>query len=438
MIWVSALMQSDDGVTTSSGARFGIIVMVGIYMVAVMFRGAEIWAPDPLTYFPIIGTGLFLSAAGLLFGIGRLDWAYVLYGGFHVLRSDKLFSDMDWVLNWFECDFCSRWDPYYGPTLQWLEPFSFGTIGTNWLLVASLALAIAGIVSLVTLGRLSSPIGRWLIAAASISPAWLLLVDRANSDLIVFVFCIVGLGLVHRYPKFSVWLIFAIVLWYLGTVKFYPFAIGLVLLFALTIRRGWLIVASYGVATLLYMIIARDAYIESSRWTVRDDLFVGDFPYYSRTFIADRISSGVDSSLIDAFVFIGLTALVALSAYLGWSLCNPSSIGRRSALLGALALAGGAAFTGKVLWAGFGFMYTGAFLLLIVPALGVFGSKVGPKYGLALGVALFGFVALFTAYNTALATISGLVLGGFGLGFGARVLVTEIRSQRKPNAMQVH
>jgi len=429
LTWVAALADSPDGVTTDSGARTAIIAICSTFIISLMFGRAEIWGPSCLKFVPIIGTGGFLLAAAALFASEKLDWAFALYGGFQVLRAEMLFSDMSWVLNWFECDFCERWDPHYGPTIAWLEPLSLGTIGNSFLLAASIALIVLGIGALLYLAKLSSPLGKWLIAVASISPAWLLLVDRANSDLIVFLCAVAGLWVVNRFPNLLTWALFASALWFVGTIKFYPFAIGITLLFALRIRHGWTIIAGFVVATALYMILAWESYLDSSRWTVRPDLFLGDFPYYSRTFIEDRITGGDPSTLVSLGVFVGLSLLLAAGAVIGFGVKTPQWNQHRQSLIGSLALAGGIAFSGKVLWAGFGFMYTGVFLLMIIPVLSVMADSRNRRNGIMLGMALFGVFALFAAYSTTLATMSGIIFSGFGLGFGLKALMCHITDQ---------
>lgn len=427
-VWVSALRASPDGVTTTTGARNGVALFAAIALIAIAVREVRIWAPRFLSWVPVLTSIVFMSIAGVLFTTGRLDTAFALYGGLQVSRSDKLFSDMHWVLSWFECNLCSQWDPHYGPTLQFLDPLSAGSLGLNWLVPLGVGTVIASLISIWLLARSTSSMGRWLLLIGTVSPAWLLLLDRANSDAIILAAIIIGGWVVSRWPAYWTWSAFAFTLWAMGTIKFYPFALGIVLLFALRLKRGWLIPAGFAGASALYLLVAWEGYERSSAWTVRPGLFDITLASYGRIYLENAISmtgQGV------TFIVLSLWLLALVSAVWGWL----SSVHERSPdpnqFVGLVALAGGVAFAGKVLWAGFGFAYTGAFLLLIVPAAARALRAEGTFSGNGVAAGLVIVFALLLPSDVILATVLGVVAAGFGIGAGLAIWLSIWRGNRK-------
>ncbi len=107
----------------------------------------------------------------------------------------------------------------------------------------------------------------------------------------------------------------------------------------------------------------------------------------------------------------------------------PDRIGQR-VFFGSLALAGSIAFLGKVLWGGFGFMYSGAFLVLAVPLLVASGRRISLRNGMNAAASFLFLLSVFTAYNTSLATIAGVAFAGYGLGAGIRIAYVSWRDSR--------
>jgi len=426
--WQRGLVESSDGLTTNTGARAGVIGLLLVLVAGLAVSKLRLRNLRFLVFVPGAVTLGFASVAGLLFATNRLDTAYGLYGGLQVLRSDKLFSDTHWVLSWFECDFCERWDPHYGPTLAWLEPLTGGGIGLGWLLPIGVGLVAAAAVSSWMLAVPSSPTGRWVMILASVSPAWLLLVDRANADLVILGACVIGAWFAARQPTLLSWSLFASGLWVLGTIKYFPFAMGLLLLFALGVRRGWWVIVGFLIASVGYVLLAWDSYIRSSEWNATAILVLGDFPAYGRIQTVDLLvgldgSAGPQVLVVAMLAFLVLTGLV-----MGYGSTQVPPRARNQILVGALALAGAVAFLGKVLWGGFGFMYSGAFLLLAVPVIVTSSKGPGWRNGMNAAAVLLLLIALFSAYNTVLATVTGVAFAGFALGAGLRIAFTYWQS----------
>lgn len=419
--WQRGLAASPDGVTTDTGARVGVIGLLLVLIAGLAVSRLKLRNSRFLLFVPGAVTLGFTSVAGLLFATNRLDFAYGLYGGLQVLRSDKLFSDTHWVLSWFECNFCERWDPHYGPTLAWLEPITAGGIGLGWLLPIGVGLVSAAVVSSWILAAPSSSTGRWVLILASLSPAWLLLVDRANADLVILGSCVVGAWFVARQPALLSWSLYASGLWVLGTIKYFPFAMGVLLLFALGVRRGWWVIIGFLVASIGYVLVAWDSYIRSSEWNATAILVLGDFPAYGRIQTVDLLVGLDGASGTQALVVVMLVVLVLTGFVMGYGSTHVPPTARDQILVGALALSGSVAFLGKVLWGGFGFMYSGAFLLLAVPVIVTSPKGAGWRNGMNAAAALLLLLAVFSAYNTVLATVTGVAFAGFALGAGLRI-----------------
>jgi len=421
--WIRAVRLSPDGLTTDSGARTTLIALAVAFLLAIAVRSIHVWAPRTLRLLAPVVTITFVAVAGFLFGTGRLDAAYSLYGGLQVLRSDKLFSDSHWVLSWFDCGLCARWDPHYGPTLQWLDPLTGGMIGLDWLMPIGLAFALLGALALWLLGIAARGFPLWLIAVSAVSPAWLLLVDRANADLVIFVASVIGLFIVAKYPSLTSWSLYAAGLWVLGTIKYFPFAMGAGLLLALAIPKGWRVVAGFLLASGVFMFLAWDSYTRSSEWNSTAILVLGDFPAYGRIQVTEMVT-GLDGSSGPVWLVpVLLIALTALTAAWGWSSTTTPKEFKAQIMVGSLALSGAAAFLGKVLWGGFGFLYSGAFLLMVVPMFSGWRGGQSLKNGSHVAAGALFILAVFTAYNTMLATLSGLMVAGFAVGGGLRIAI---------------
>lgn len=427
LIWLRALSSSADGVSTSTGARTGLVALLGFLIVGVTFRRLQLRNFRWLPLIPSLITAGFVGLAGFLFATDRLDPAYAFYGGLQVLRSDKLFSDTHWVLSWFDCDQCERWDPNYGPSLALLDPLTGGSIGLSWLAPLGLLLTAMALISIWMLSVVSGPLARWLLILAAASPAWLLLIDRANADLVILGATVIGVWFVARSPSLLSWSLFAAGLWILGTIKYFPFAMGLGLLLALTVRHGWIVIVGFLTASFAYVGLVWDSYQRSSEWNSSGILVLGDFPAYGRIQTVD-FAVGLDSvPFAQAFVVTLLTLLVFAGFAMGYGAVDvPDRIGQR-VLFGSLALAGSIAFLGKVLWGGFGFMYSGAFLILAVPLLVASGRRISLRNGMNAAASFLFILSVFTAYNTSLATIAGVAFAGYGLGAGIRIAYVSWR-----------
>ena len=432
LIWLSALQSSDDGVTTSSGARAAIVALSACFILAVFVRSATLWTPR---WIPWVGVGItagFLVVAAVLFQTGRLDNAFAVYGGFQVPRAGRLFSDTHWILNWFSCGFCSEWDPVYGPGLNVLDPLTGSQIGVSWLPFVGVLLSTIALVAIYVLGRASTTLGQWVVALSAASPAWLLLVERANWDILILGCLVGGAVAVTARPTYLTWTAFAIAIWILGTIKTYPFALGVVLLVALGMRWGWVIVGGFLVATTLFTVVFFDSLTRAGGLYSSPELLpyeAGASPAYGRVLLSELLEGLFPDPASSLLTLVLLLGILGLAGWWGW-LTHPyredQSDRTRIAILG---LAGATAFLSKALVVGFGFAYAGAALLLLVPAIVVQSGRPSIRNGSMVSLSVLVLLAVFGSFNVVLGTLAGFVVAGFGLGFGTR-FVWNIVKQR--------
>jgi len=425
LIWLSALRSSVDGVTTSSGARNAIVALGACFSLAVIIRSLDLWTPRWLPWFGVVVTVGFLAVAALLFQSGNLDTAFAFYGGFQVPRAGRLFSDTHGLLSWFSCGFCAEWEAQYGPGLRALYPLTGGQIGLSWLPFLGLLFALIALLTIYLLGRSSTGLGRWVIAASAVSPAWLLLVERANWDVPIFGAVVVGAVLVAMRPTLVSWAALAFGIWVLGTIKIYPFALGVVLLLALGIRRGWTVVGGFLLASGVFALANFNSLVQSGGLHSSPELLAyeaGATPAYGRVLLSRQLEGFIPNAMVTWVTVALLLAIVGLAAWWGW-LGHTEGVGQHTRVrLAVLSLAGATAFLAKTLVLGFGFAYTGVALLFVVPAILLQPRLRSLRNGSMVALGMLVIVAVFGAYNVLLGTLAGFVVSGFGLGFGLRVV----------------
>ncbi|HEY7823389.1 MAG TPA: hypothetical protein VIG24_11165, partial [Acidimicrobiia bacterium] len=330
---------------------------------------------------------------------------------------------------------CARWgfdiyavgngclaDPsIYAPGMVWLQYVPggiFSEANAGWL---GVAMIIISSLALVMLARWSSGIGQVVLLIAAIGAPWVLLLERGNVDAVVIWVAVITVALAHRWNSPATWTIAAVLIWLVGTWKYYPFALGVLLLPALAIRRGWVIVAGYLVAALGYVAFTWEGFRTSSAASSAMVDF-GDFVVLGRTPVVARMAGhaeGIGSwQLGDALMLLmGLLAVI-----LGFLAAWRAQI--RTPLLGSLAAAGAVVYLAVVLVAGFGYGYKAAFLLLAIPLLSTWPAAKG-RILAAVGLATILLIGIesVVVWNTVLATTAGVIAAGIALGAGSAVLM---------------
>ena len=279
--------------------------------------------------------------------------------------------------------------------------------------------------ALVWLARQSGALGQFTLLAAAVGAPWLLLLERGNVDAFVVWCAILVVFLVRRWDSVWAWSIAAVAVWLVGTWKYYPFAMGLMLLPVLRLRRGWVVLVAWLIATLGYVALTWENFRFSAQ-SNSNMTEIGDFVVLGRVAVVARM---VFTQVGDPGYQLGdlLVLLLAVAAALwgaGWA-ARRRAVPTHPAML---AIAGSSVFLVSVLVAGFGWAYKAAFLLLCVPLL----SSIGRGRGRAVvfpAVAMLALtgVASIVVWNTLLATLAGVVAASFAFGAASVVVGRSIR-----------
>jgi hypothetical protein len=242
---------------------------------------------------------------------------------------------------------------------------------------------------------------------------------------VLWVACAVVL-LVRRWDRLWVWWVAAALIWLVGTWKYYPFAMGLMLIPAVRVRRGWTVLAGYVSATGLFMILTWDNFRFSSQ-SNSNMVDYGDFVVLGRVPVVARMLGTVVGAggiqLGDALLF--LLALVALV----WGVAAGLATRRSLVHPAMLAIAGSSLFLASVLVAGFGWGYKAAFLLLCVPVVAALTRSSKPVFT-SSSVAILAMIAIqsVVVLNTVMATLAGIIAAGFAFGLAAALIAKAVRS----------
>ena len=366
---------------------------------------------------------------------GNADLTSRIYAGLHVPQGIVQFWDLSLVLKSIDCarfgfdvfaanNGCLKDPAIYGPGVLWLQyiplhPLSdanTGALGVVMIVVSSLFL--------VWLARMSAGLGQLVLLVAAVGGPWLLLLERGNVDAIVI--WVVGLVvlLVRRWDRVWMWWVAAAAIWIVGTWKYYPFALGIMLIPALRLRRGWTVLVGYVIATGLFMVLTWSNFRFSSSANAAMTNY-GDFVVLGRTTLVSRM---VDT-VVGASGWQGNDLLVLLLALVAvaWGVVVGLATRRLPMHPAMLATGGSVLYLASVLLAGFGWGYKAAFLLLCVPLVARFvrASRAAVVASAVLVLALVTIQSV-VVWNTVLATTCGIVAGSFCAGLGTVVMVRAV------------
>ncbi len=400
---------------SDSGGRTAAFALALIAVIPLFVRSLELSAPRWLPY--LIGLVSFTIPVGLwlLVHSGRDSLAWSTYGGLQVLRSKWEFADLFQVLRWIDCSGCTEFHANYGPGLPWMHHLAFGVNLVPLTPVLAIVLVLVMSLAIGWLASQSGPLGGGLLLVAVFGGAWILLLDRANLDALAILLPVVAVIVLRRWNNYWTWTAVAAAIWILGTWKFYPFALGILLLPVLRVRRGWIILLSFAIASLGFMLVNWQEFRRTSG--IYDTfVIVTDFPALGRTAITARLLS--EGSLIPNERIASLIVVVMCVAALMWGLVLGRKITpTRNWAPAILAASGATLFLLTILIAGFGFQYKAAFLLLCAPLLGVLATQRNrAALYTALVCAALTAVACVIGYSILLTSIAGLVAGSLLLG----------------------
>jgi len=96
---------------------------------------------------------------------------------------------------------------------------------SNVTAIGFLAMVVSSVM-LLWLARNSRGIGQITLLVAAFGGPWLLLLERGNLDAVIMWVAVLTIALTRRYPTLAAWSVAAILIWIVGTWKYYPFAFG--------------------------------------------------------------------------------------------------------------------------------------------------------------------------------------------------------------------
>lgn len=423
-----------------------VAVLVAVLVTSATVRRVRISTSSRLPW--VIGAVSFIASFVPWWALagGNTDLGMLIYRGLKVPQGIVQFWDLDLVMLSVDCarfgfdiyqdnNGCMQDASIYAPGMVWLRFVPFDVFSRSN--VAFLGVAMMAVSSLVLLwlARQSYGLGRVTLLVAAVGAPWLLLLERGNIDAVVLWVAAAVMLLTRRGNTLWMWALTAAAIWIVGTWKYYPFVLGLMLLPALRLRHGWTVVAGFLVASFGYVLVTWQNFLfSSSSNTAMIDL--GDFVVLGRVpIVARMLGSEVGAPGIqwgDAVVF----ALTVTAVTWGFAVAWSARAARTD--LGMLAAGGGALYLSSVLVAGFGYGYKASFLLLVVPLASLWPSSSRQIQAFAgLGVVLLIGVESVVVWNTVLATLAGLVAAGFGVGAGMGMIARSlIRARDRERAQQ--
>lgn len=377
-----------------------------------------------------------------LLSAGHTDSATLMYRGLHIPQGIERFWDLALVLRSIDCSAlgvdvfaahngCLQDPAIYGPGMLWLKYVPFGVFSFSYVLALGVAMMAISSLVLVWLARQSSGVGNIVLLVAALGAPWLLLLERGNIDVILIWIAVVAVIIVRRWPNLISWSIVAILIWLVGTWKYYPFAMGLMLIPVLVLRRGWIIFVAWLVASLGFVLLTWSNFkfsmqSNSNMTEIGDAWVLGRVPVVARMWGSHFPSTGVQAGDI-AVVMLVLAALA-------WGfVLGARVLGRRPVPAvhpSMLAAAGSALFLASVFIGGFGWAYKAAFLLLCVPLLSWVLSR-SERVAVFAGLVTLSLVGVCSVvvWNTLLATLAGTIAAAFALGLSLNFLTSLVASK---------
>ena len=322
------------------------------------------WGAAGLTLIAVLG-------AIALWWLNRWGLGYQWIQTLKVVTGPYGWGDLKLYFDWLTCSqqginpitappgACMDQTMNYGPGFLWWTPLAvlrpaMDAVGVMTAVVCALAIA--------WLARRSAPWGAVLLLIAAVSPAWITLIERGNFDILIICVAIAIVFLSHRYSGLWPWVVGAVLIFILGTWKYYPFAMVLTLIPVLALRRGLWVITGLMVAAVAYI---------GYYWNVA----LGDMETHTgltggigRTTLAAFFAGEAEPNPIFGWADGAVLALIILAALWGASIAAQLSHRRVAALErpAMLAVAGSVTIIGSVVLAGSGFIYKSALLLLTV------------------------------------------------------------------------
>lgn len=366
------------------------------------------------------------------------DLGTLIYRGLKVPQGIMQFWDLNLVMQSVDC---ARWgfDIYafnngcmqdasiYAPGMVWVQYVPFGIFSEANVGFLGVVMILISSLVLVWLARQSTGLGQILLAIAALGGPWLLLLERGNIDAVVLWVAAAAVLLVRRWNVLWVWALAAMLVWLMGTWKYYPFVMGAMLLPVLRLRHGWTVIVGYLVAAVGFVLLTWDNFRFSSGANT-GMIDYGDFVVLGRVPVVARMLGtevGAGGWQLGDLVLV-LLAFVAVV----WGCGIGMAMKRVRTWTAMLAVAGGALYFASVLLAGFGWGYKATFVLLVVPIVSALVVS-GVRFIAASSVAVLLLVGIqsVVVWNTVMVTTAGLIAAGFALGLGGVTLLRSVKSR---------
>lgn len=427
----------------TSSALTASVVLLLAFALPLLIRRLRIGTSRWLPWLVGAVSATLSLAVWFLVASGRDAKAAALYEGLHIPKPPFVvqFWDLSLVMKSIDCasygfdvytakNGCLQDVSIYGPGTLWLQYVPFGIFSEDSAPILGVVAIIISSLALVWLARVSSGRGRLLLLIAAIGSPWLLLLERGNFDAFVIWAAVLTVILARRWNALWSWLLAALVLWLMGTWKYYPFAMGLMLIPALRIRRGWIVLASFAVASAGFVLLTWDnfrlsASANSGMVDVRDFVVLGRIPLVAR--MIDAVPDGpmLQAGNLLVFALVGLAVL--------WGVVVGMSVARPRVHEAMLAIAGSSLFLISIVMSGFGYAYKAVFLLLLVPMLSRLGARRSRTvlYSSLVVLILVGICSV-VVWNTTLATLAGVIAAAFAFGAAAAMLIRSLTPRETP------
>ena len=440
IILMVILSATDPANTDAAGylplAYSAFAVVLAAVIVAAFVRRIRVQVTGGFAW--IVGAVSFAVSFFPWWGLagGNPDLGVLIYRGLKVPQGIIQFWDLSLIMQSVDC---ARWgfDIYadnngclvepsiYAPGMVWLRFIPFEVFSKANVAVLGVIMIVISSLMLMSLARSSRGIGQIVLLIAAVGGPWLLLLERGNIDAVILWAAIVSALLISKvglkggsgWRVLWPWVVAAVLIWIVGTWKYYPFALGLMLLPALRIRRGWIVVVGFAVASAGYIILTWSNFQFSAR-TNSSMVDYGDFVVLGRIPVTARMLEYGD------VLFFTLAVIAFTWGFIvGRSVMRLGRFPYKKMSSAMLASGGSALYLASVLISGFGYGYKAVFLLLAIPLLSMWvGSSTRSIASSSLLVIIYVALESFVVWNTVLATTVGIVVAAFSLGAAGPLL----------------
>lgn len=420
-------------------ALTALAVLLLVFGISGLLKNVQVSLHRVFPWLIGLASFVFAFAPWALLTWGDASQAAALYRGMRIPQGIERFWDLALVLRSIDCDSwgfdvfvnnngCLKDAAIYGPGMLWLKFVPLQAFSFSHVLALGVAMMVISSLALVWLARQSNGLGQVVLLAAALGTPWLLLLERGNIDVLLLWVAILSVILVRRFPNLWAWSVVAAALWLVGTWKYYPFAMGIMLVPVLKLRRGWVVLVAYACASLGYLLTTWSNFkfsmqSNSNMTEIGDYVVLGRVPVVARIFGSIVPSQGMQFG--DLLVFTLALCAILWGVFLAMQFTSQSRIpAMHYSMLGA---AGSGLFLAAVLVGGFGWAYKAAFLLLGVPLLAWLVNQKN-RQALFAGVAALGLTAVcsIVVWNTLLASVAGIIAASIILGLSCTLMVLSI------------